>query len=188
MGEEQQGEQTTDDGLYYPPGYQQRNAEPAQSKSEPVEDPTVQLKKGWEEDRLRLEKLEEEHRDLKLRLSSREGEEDLSGLTEDERVEKLLAKREAEKQQEAERAKTKEASEIKYLRITDKFFVDNEKEIMRLKKEEGLTLSQSVKIFKKQQELISKIKPVEQKKEINVIKKKDDNSSKSFGQMYREGI
>jgi hypothetical protein len=183
---EEAQEETQDDGLYYPPGYQ-RNAEPVEQRNaEPTEDPTVTIKKGWEEDRERLDRLEEENKDLKIRLSARDGEEDMSQLTEDERVEKLLAKRELEKKQSQEHAEEKEKRELKYLRVTDKFFVENEKDILRLKKEEGLTLSQSVKIFKKQQELIAKTlnKPVE-KATVKVIKKP---TTGNFGDMYREGL
>lgn len=183
--------ETQDDGLYYPPGYKERNAQPEeQRKVEPMEDPTEPLKKAWEEDRSRLDKLEEENRELKLKLSTQNKEgEDLEGLTEEERVEKLLARREEEKAREKEASAEKEKREIRFLKTTDKFFVENEKEIMKLKREEGLTIQQAAKIVRKQSDLIAKYqgnKPEKTKTPLAPAPKK--TAGQSFGDMYREGI
>jgi primosomal protein N' len=187
---ENQGE-----GLYYPPGYKGEVSSPSpEQQGNPVEkDPTEPIIKSWEEDRQKLDSLEEENKKLKIELSKYgrgEDDEKLDGMTEDERIDYLLKKKEEEKKAEEASKAEKEKRELRFLKIKDKYFVENEKEIVKLAKDEGLTVKQALSIHQKQAEMIKKLKksPVVPNNVPQEQPKQQGRHIRSFGEMYREGI
>lgn len=215
MSEEQKAEEAQDapqqeqvgDGMYYPPGYQKPEESSDEGNSqnqsnsgadEQDDDPTDKIAKGWAEDRQKLETIEEENRRLKIQLSQRKGDEDdddeLDGMTEDERVEYLVNKKEREKQQQTTAQKEREKSELRFFRTTNRQFIANEKGILKFQKENGLDLKQATKLYMAQQEAIKKAKGTgntvnhqrnAQAPQGQRVYNKATDMGKSFGEFFR---
>ena len=122
---------------------------PAQPESQFTE-----LVEGWKEDRARLDQLAAENLELKDKLSKiRQPEEDeeFEGLTEREKVDRIIAKRD----EEAKAAETKEKAEvegeIRFYERTDPFFRDHKKEVIQVAADfNAKNLSQAIMILKNQ--------------------------------------
>jgi len=194
-------EEKVDDGMYYPPGYQkpeviseEDNNPESNSKGE-QEDPTEKITQGWADDRAKLEETESENRRMKIQLSkNKESEEDeeLDGMTEDERVSYLVNKKETARKNDSVTKKELDKSEIKFKRLTNKYFANNEKGILKFKRDNDLTLTQSIKLFKNTEEEIKKAKgkgkiPVQNQKSkgnVRVYDRKADQN-KSISDLFR---
>lgn len=199
---EQKGE--VDDGMHYPPGYQkpevssEEDDDPkSKSKDKQVEDDsTDKITQGWAEDRAKLEETQEENRRMKIQLAREKGDEEdeeLDGMTEDERVDYLVKKKETAKNNDTVAKKEFNKSELRFFRTTNKDFVANEKGILKFQKENGLTLPQSTKLFMSQQEAIKKAKGGKGKAPITNLKSKEKvgvydrkkHQDKSISDMFR---
>lgn len=131
-----------------------------------------EIVEGWREDRKKLTTLKEENRGLKSKLAKYEAEdEDYSDLSDEERVQKIIEKREKEKEKRLKEEDEEIKEEIRFFKRTDKFFKANEKEILKVAVDFNTsTLAQAIGIYKKIQDRIEKA---------SKIKKNDDKRQKN---------
>lgn len=124
--------------------------------TQPVEDPNKAIFESWREDREALTQLEQENREMRERLAREEAnDEELSNLPEDERVTKLVERRENERRVTQEREKRETESEIRWHKLRDPFFKENEQRILKNAVDfNSKSLADAIKITKQQDELI----------------------------------
>ena len=116
-----------------------KNQENNQSQEEPIkqedkarEEAKKALLEGWGTDRDRNSELTKENIDLREKLARYEEEdEDFLGLSEKERVDKLVERREKERQLKEEREKAETDSEINWHRANDPYFQQNQERILK---------------------------------------------------------
>lgn len=114
----------------------------------------TELVEGWKEDRARLDTLAAENLELKDKLSKvRQPEEDeeFEGLTEREKVDRIIAKRDEEAKANEEKEKAEVEGEIRFYERTDPFFRDHKKEVIQVAADfNAKNLSQAIMILKNQ--------------------------------------
>ena len=164
------------------------------------------LVEGWREDREEADKeIATLRKELRTSKPSDDDEDELEGLDENERVEKLIELRESKKD-DLEKAETRKmASEIRFFERTSKEFADNKSAILKTAKEyECTSLKQAVMVWrgldkgkadrdaayhdkrKKEADGRDGGKGAFGKTEVRPYDKKTEGN-KSFGQMFREG-
>lgn len=169
----------------------------AGEKTEPVE-PVKDSKQfddiisGWKEDRETLAGVQKENSELKAKLSKleeQESYEEYSDLSESERIDAIVKKRESETQQASELEKQQTQKEIQFYERTDTYFAQNKARVLDIAvKFNAQNLSQAIMIAKGQDNVVktpkapAKPKPVFKNKE--TPKQTNPNS---FGDMYRQG-
>lgn len=161
---------------------------------------------GWKGDRERLSSIEKENQEYREKLARyEEKDEDFLDLSEDERVNKMVERREADKKAKDDREKAETDSEIRWHRSKDPYFKDNEKRILKNAVAfNSSSLTDAIKITKQQDALTAKAEGTKnyhdsRKKQADGVggskaggkitsgydKKTDGN--KSISQLYEEG-
>jgi len=122
----------------------------------PVEDPNKAIFDSWREDREALTQLEQENREMRERLAREEAnDEELLNLPEEERVNKLVERRENERRTAQDREQRETQSEIRWHKLRDPFFKENEQRILKNAIDfNSKSLADAIKITKQQDELI----------------------------------
>lgn len=167
---------------------------------------TNSMLSGWKDDRKRLSTTEKENQEMRTKLARyEEKDEDFLGLSEDERVDKMVERREADTKAKHEKEEQEVESEIRWHKAKDPFFGTNEKRIMA--NASGFnckSLKDAIKITKQQDKLVkdakgtSKYKDNQQKNADGVGGSKAGgkhtssynakvDKNKSISQLYQEG-
>jgi hypothetical protein len=153
------------------------------------------LTEGWREDRLEAERLRNENRIIKDRLQKvkPEDEEEYDGLSDEERINAKMAKREEErKSREAEELEAVRR-DIRFHERTDPVFKENKDAILKIAERiNAVNLEQAIKVFMEITQTVKvtkgapeKPKPKAPPKRTIPNDKKDED--KSFGDLFREG-
>lgn len=157
------------------------------------------LIEGWREDRLEAERLRNENRLMRERLSKQkeaeDDDEEYEGLSDEERINRKMAKREAEKKAREEEELEAIKRDIRFHERTDPVFKANKEQILAIaEKINAINLEQAIKVFNEISQVVkntkSEMKLREKPKPKLAPKKKYDrkaDENKSFGDMFREG-
>jgi len=127
-------------------------------KTTKVDEASNAMLEGWKGDRERLSTIEKENQEYRRKLTKyEETDEDFLGLSEDERVNKMVERRESDKKAKDDREKAETDSEIQWHRSKDPYFKDNEKRILEnaVAFNSG-SLVDAIKITKQQDALVQK--------------------------------
>jgi hypothetical protein len=114
----------------------------------------TEIIEGWREDRTKLDELVNKNRELEEKLSKfsqPEEDEEFEGLSEREKVDMVIAKREEEARtkEEAERAEVE--GEIRFYERTDPFFSSNKAQVLKVAADfNAKNLAQAITILKSQ--------------------------------------
>jgi hypothetical protein len=110
---------------------------------------------GWREDRQRLDALEIENRELKDKLSKgrtqQDEDEELEGLSESEKVNRIVERREKEKEEKEKAEKEEVEREVRFYERTDPFFKENKAKVIQIAADFNVkNLAQAIAIAKGQ--------------------------------------
>jgi len=166
--------------------------------SKEFEDKEKKLTEGWREDRLEAERLRNENRLMRERMSKQkeaEDDEEYEGLSDEERINKKMAKREADKKAREEEELEAIKRDIRFHERTDPVFKANKERILAIaEKINAVSLEQAIKVFMEisqtAKDTKGEMKVQEKPKPKPAPKKKYDkkaDENKSFGDMFREG-
>ena len=158
----------------------------------------TKLTEGWREDLLENEKLRNENRIMKDKLSKTKNEdedEEYEGLSDEERINKKMAKRETESKARQEEELEAVKRDIRFHERTDPVFKAHKQEILAIAEQiNAKNVEQAIKVYLKivqtAKEKAKGTTPVEKPKPKTAPKKtydKKEDENKSFGDMFREG-
>jgi len=135
------------------PGEQSKEGETPTPPAQPTQQFT-ELIEGWREDRKALDELTLKNRELEDQLSKvRQPDEDeeFEGLSEREKVDRIIAKRDEEAKTAEEKEKTEVEGEIRFYEKTDPFFRDHKEEVVKIAADfNAKNLAQAITILKSQ--------------------------------------
>lgn len=114
----------------------------------------TEIIEGWREDRTKLEELITRNRELEDKLSKYsqpEEDEEFEGLTEREKVDRIIAKREEEARAKEEAEQAEVESEIRFYERSDQFFRENKAKVLQVAADfNAKNLAQAITILKSQ--------------------------------------